>query len=116
MGRTHTSSRLLVEGSRLLQLVCGTPAKCLRRGGAGRCCCCCCRRFGDGLAWYVPLGLKSWFRWRGITNVTELDWWQEVQHPGSKVTLWQLLAFSTMPPWPLVYLSCLMMPAYSCPV
>ncbi|GBF91566.1 N-acyl-phosphatidylethanolamine-hydrolyzing phospholipase D [Raphidocelis subcapitata] len=45
------------------------------------------RRFGPGLAWYVPLGLAGWFRRRGIANVTELDWWQEVQHPGSKVRL-----------------------------
>jgi N-acyl-phosphatidylethanolamine-hydrolysing phospholipase D len=45
------------------------------------------RRFGAELAWYVPLGLKAWFTWRGITNVTEMDWWQEVQHPGSKVQL-----------------------------
>lgn len=29
--------------------------------------------------------MKAWFSGRGITNVTELDWWQEVQHPGSKV-------------------------------
>jgi hypothetical protein len=43
------------------------------------------RRFGNGLAWYVPLGLASWFKARGITNVTELGWWEERQHPGSKV-------------------------------
>lgn len=40
---------------------------------------------GPQLAWYVPLGLKAWFTARGVHNVTELDWWQEVQHPGSKV-------------------------------
>eukprot|EP00878_Enallax_costatus_P024765 GHUV01026450.1.p1 GENE.GHUV01026450.1~~GHUV01026450.1.p1 ORF type:complete len:360 (+),score=55.78 GHUV01026450.1:835-1914(+) len=45
------------------------------------------RRFGNDLAWYVPLGLKSWFKGQGIQNVTELDWWQQVQHPGSKVNL-----------------------------
>jgi hypothetical protein len=43
------------------------------------------KRFGEGLAWYVPLGIKAWFTSRGIHNVTELDWWHEVQHPGSKV-------------------------------
>ncbi|TVY86763.1 N-acyl-phosphatidylethanolamine-hydrolyzing phospholipase D [Lachnellula willkommii] len=26
----------------------------------------------------VPLGLKKWFRDSGITNVEELDWWQDV--------------------------------------
>lgn len=25
---------------------------------------------------YVPMGLKSWFDKRGITNVVELEWWQ----------------------------------------
>jgi hypothetical protein len=43
------------------------------------------KRFGDQLCWYVPLGLKAWFTGRGISNVQELDWWQEAQHPGSKV-------------------------------
>jgi N-acyl-phosphatidylethanolamine-hydrolysing phospholipase D len=43
------------------------------------------KRFGDQLRWYVPLGLKAWFTGRGISNVQELDWWQEAQHPGSKV-------------------------------
>lgn len=38
-----------------------------------------------GLHWYVPLGLKRWFSSRGIHTVTELDWWEEVQHSGSKV-------------------------------
>ncbi|KAI8475789.1 MAG: beta-lactamase superfamily domain-containing protein [Monoraphidium minutum] len=45
------------------------------------------RRYGDGLEWYVPLGLAAWFRARGIANVTELGWWEERQHPGSKVRL-----------------------------
>lgn len=34
---------------------------------------------------YVPLGLASWFHRRGVRNVVQLDWWQEVQHPGSSV-------------------------------
>ncbi len=35
-------------------------------------------RFGDSVAWYVPLGLKAWFVDRGISaeRVVELDWWQ----------------------------------------
>ena len=28
------------------------------------------------LRWFVPLGLATWFRSRGISDVTELDWWQ----------------------------------------
>lgn len=38
---------------------------------------------------FVPLGNQPWFQSCGITNVTELDWWQEVRltlgaSPGSK--------------------------------
>ncbi len=29
---------------------------------------------------YVPLGLRAWFVGCGISNVVELDWWQEAQH------------------------------------
>ena len=29
------------------------------------------------------MGLKSWFKKCGPTNVTEMDWWDEVVHPGS---------------------------------
>lgn len=42
------------------------------------------RRFGTSLAFYVPLGLGPWLRRRGLTNVTELDWWQSAQHPDSQ--------------------------------
>eukprot|EP00877_Chromochloris_zofingiensis_P006620 jgi/Chrzof1/2210/Cz11g06150.t1 len=45
------------------------------------------RRFGDHVTWYVPLGLKAWFQAEGITNVIELDWWQEVAHHGSRVKI-----------------------------
>ena len=42
-------------------------------------------RWGDALTWYVPLGLRPWFRRAGVTNVVEMDWWQEARHPGSGV-------------------------------
>jgi hypothetical protein len=59
------------------------------------------RRFGPELAWYVPLGLKAWFTSRGITNVTELDWWQEVTRPGSKVRGWMQAVLQA---WRIVHL------------
>ena len=45
------------------------------------------QRFGDDLAWYVPLKLRPYFTSLGITNVTEMDWWQKVEHPGSQVSI-----------------------------
>jgi N-acyl-phosphatidylethanolamine-hydrolysing phospholipase D len=34
-------------------------------------------RFGDSLRWLAPLGYRRWFATRGITRLTELDWWDE---------------------------------------
>ena len=34
-------------------------------------------KIGNGPLWLVPLGIKSWMNGNGITNVVELDWWQE---------------------------------------
>lgn len=31
---------------------------------------------------FVGLGLKSWFADQGITNVTEMDWWEKTTHMG----------------------------------
>ncbi len=33
-------------------------------------------RLPASVAWFVPLGMASWFRERGRENVRELDWWQ----------------------------------------
>lgn len=32
--------------------------------------------------YFVPLGVKEWFKDEGIDRVTELDWWQSVQKDG----------------------------------
>ncbi|KAI7900696.1 beta-lactamase superfamily domain-containing protein [Cokeromyces recurvatus] len=37
-------------------------------------------KLGNDVTWYVPLGLRKWFVNRGIENVIELDWWQEIQY------------------------------------
>lgn len=37
-------------------------------------------KLGNSVVWYIPLGLKNWFLKRGVSNVIELDWWQEVVH------------------------------------
>ncbi|KAF1798371.1 beta-lactamase superfamily domain-containing protein [Mucor lusitanicus] len=39
-------------------------------------------QIGDSATWYIPLGLREWFIKRGIDNVIELDWWQEMHHKG----------------------------------
>lgn len=58
-------------------------------------------RFGGRLRWYVPLGLKSWFTERGVSNVVELDWWQEAAHPNSsvRVVLTPAQHWSMRSPW-----------------
>lgn len=40
------------------------------------------RQIGDGPTWYVPLGMRKWFRKQGISEVVELDWWQSDSAPG----------------------------------
>lgn len=44
-------------------------------------------KLGNAVTWYVPLGLRQWFVKRGIENVIELDWWQEVHHNGDHDTM-----------------------------
>jgi N-acyl-phosphatidylethanolamine-hydrolysing phospholipase D len=39
-------------------------------------------QLGNDVTWYIPLGLREWFLKRGIENVIELDWWQEIHHKG----------------------------------
>lgn len=40
------------------------------------------KQIGNNATWYIPLGLREWFTERGIDNVIELDWWQEMHHKG----------------------------------
>jgi len=39
------------------------------------------RTFGDTLNWFSPLGFGAWFARRQITNVREMDWWDEAGLP-----------------------------------
>jgi len=41
---------------------------------------------GSKTTFYVPLGLKKWFHHLGITQVVELDWWEEHTEGGMTVT------------------------------
>ncbi|XP_024541309.1 N-acyl-phosphatidylethanolamine-hydrolyzing phospholipase D [Selaginella moellendorffii] len=45
------------------------------------------RALGNTPLYLVPLGIKKWFNGIGITNVVELDWWEEhkIPYSGSKV-------------------------------
>jgi N-acyl-phosphatidylethanolamine-hydrolysing phospholipase D len=43
-------------------------------------------RFGDALRWITPLAYRAWFGDVGVTNVTELDWWDEADVCGIHVT------------------------------
>lgn len=42
------------------------------------------QRFGECLHWFVPMGLKSWMINAGCKNVTELEWWEEMEFPKHK--------------------------------
>lgn len=39
-------------------------------------------RFGHAIEWFTPPGYRSWFRTRGVRNVTEVDWWRSAPGPG----------------------------------
>ncbi len=46
------------------------------------------RRYGDGLRWYVPMDMKSWFTGNfGISegSIREMVWWEEETLPGTDV-------------------------------
>ncbi|KAJ1332636.1 hypothetical protein BSLG_008265 [Batrachochytrium salamandrivorans] len=43
------------------------------------------KKLGNSAKWYVPLGMRAWFEGYGVTNVVELDWWQEHKHDDSLI-------------------------------
>jgi N-acyl-phosphatidylethanolamine-hydrolysing phospholipase D len=43
-------------------------------------------RLHPNVKFIVPLGIKKWLKKRGISNVIELDWWQEYEDEKIKVT------------------------------
>ncbi|TFG74203.1 MAG: MBL fold metallo-hydrolase, partial [Chrysiogenales bacterium] len=40
---------------------------------------------GTETVFFVPLGLKQWFRSQGIDNVVELDWWAQKNQQGLEI-------------------------------
>ena len=44
-------------------------------------------RFGPDLPWYTPLGYADWLGRRGMRRVHEMDWWDELELPGSRYRL-----------------------------
>ena len=57
------------------------------------------RQAGGPPMFFVPLGLKRWFRSQGIDNVTELDWWDSAVHRGLKITLTPVQHWSSRTPF-----------------
>lgn len=48
---------------------------------------------------FVPLALKAWFREQGIESVTELDWWEGVEHKGLRFNLAPVQHWSARTLW-----------------
>ncbi|GAM24970.1 hypothetical protein SAMD00019534_081450 [Acytostelium subglobosum LB1] len=40
------------------------------------------KKIGNRAKWYIPVGRKPWFNAIGITNLEELEWWQEADFNG----------------------------------
>jgi len=49
--------------------------------------------------WLVPLGLAPFLRTRGVGEVTELDWWEELHEGGVTYTCAPAQHFSARGPW-----------------
>ena len=57
------------------------------------------RQAGGPPRFFVPLGLKAWFASRGIDNVSELDWWDHLQHMGLAIHFVPVQHWSARSPW-----------------
>jgi L-ascorbate metabolism protein UlaG (beta-lactamase superfamily) len=57
------------------------------------------RQKGGAPMFFVPLGLKDWFKAQGIDTVTELDWWESAIHKGIRLTLAPVQHWSSRTPW-----------------
>ena len=52
-----------------------------------------------GARWFVPLGLAPWLRRRGIHDIIELDWWQDVAFDPLALGCTPAQHFSGRTPW-----------------
>jgi len=52
-----------------------------------------------GARWLVPLGLTAWLRRRGVHEIAELDWWEEVAHGPLTLGCTPAQHFSGRTPW-----------------
>lgn len=57
------------------------------------------KRLGPSVRFFVPLGTARWFRRRGLTNVTELDWWQSADFGGTRFTFVPSHHWCRRTPW-----------------
>lgn len=57
------------------------------------------RQPGGPPQFFVPLGLKAWFKAQGIDSVTELDWWDSSAQFGLRFTLAPVQHWSARTPW-----------------
>lgn len=58
-------------------------------------------RFGADLTWYTPLGYREWFERLGVTNVVEVDWWEEapLPHEGYRLVSAPARHWTRRTPW-----------------
>ncbi|MEQ1855892.1 MAG: MBL fold metallo-hydrolase [Longimicrobiales bacterium] len=58
------------------------------------------KRFGRALRWYTPLGYREWFASVGVSQVTELDWWDAHEvAPGYRLVAAPARHWTRRTPW-----------------